>query len=178
MARIALDVSNETLLIRIQCAFQLLREQVGESNDRVERRPKFMTHAGEEFAFEPVRSLNFPIPYFELLILCGQLSGKFLMHRIDSRFSLFAAGDITHDRNDARPLGRTNGAEADLDWKLTPVFSLGEQFQAYTHRSRDGMFRVVVSVLVVTVPERFWNQNLYILAQQLLAFIAKYPFRR
>src|SRR5579862_10006428 len=66
MPRVLLDMHNEPLLGGIERAFQFFRQQVRKSNDRVERRPKLMAHAGEKLALEPVRALDFAVADFKL----------------------------------------------------------------------------------------------------------------
>src|SRR5215472_481564 len=101
----------------------------------MERCSKFVAHAGEELAFEPVCPLDFPVPDFELLVFGLQRSGELLMHCVELGFSLLTACDIPHNGDDPKRLRRPDRTEADLNGKLTPVLPPCEKLQTCAHRT-------------------------------------------
>ena len=58
MAPAAQDVGHVLVLPLVQIAVGLILEQLGESNDGIERRPKLMAHVGEELRLGAVGGLG------------------------------------------------------------------------------------------------------------------------
>ena len=108
-----------------------------------------MAHAGEEFAFEAVRSLQFTILFFQPLVGRCKLGRKLLVYGVNSRLGLPPIGNIPDDRHNPRTISRANRAEADLDRKLEAILPPSEEFQADAHRAHRRVFGVSVSVLVM-----------------------------
>src|ERR1700731_3194659 len=52
-------VSDVALLAIVQRAVAFIGEEVGETQDGIERRAQFVTHGGEELILEPTTALNF-----------------------------------------------------------------------------------------------------------------------
>lgn len=96
MSSIVKNVADEPVLLFIERAFQLFREQLRETDNRVQRRTQFMAHAGKELILEAVRLFDLEIAGLQLLILGRQLSGILLAQHADPVLDQLPFRDVTH----------------------------------------------------------------------------------
>ena len=55
-----MDVLDKPFLLFIQRTFEFFAQQLGESDDGVQRRTELVTHAGQELALKAVGPLDLP----------------------------------------------------------------------------------------------------------------------
>ena len=86
MQRVLMNMVQEPLLFLVERPFQFLGEQFRETDNCVQRSAKFMAHAGQKFALEPVGAFHFLVAKFELLA-----------RGVDFFFGDFSLRDIADD---------------------------------------------------------------------------------
>ncbi len=171
-----MDVAYKALLVVVQGPFQFFRQQLGESDDRVQRRAQLMTHAGQELAFQAIGPLHFTVAQLELLIGRRELSREGLVQRLDFLLGLLPLGDVPNDGADADAFFRLHRTQADLHRKARAVLALGVQIQAAAHGPGRGMRRIRGPVTLMPRAKVGWDQELHALSQQLGAAIAEHFF--
>src|SRR5260370_31611075 len=102
-------VSDVALLAIIQRAVTLIREQVGKTKNRVQRRAQFVAHRGEELILELTAAFRF--------FFCVQ-------HEL---FRPFAFGDIAQDAGEKEPRACLPAGQGKFYRKLCSVLSLPSQ---------------------------------------------------
>jgi len=83
VAGAVVDGGDVAALVFVERAVELLQQNPGETDDRVERRPQFVGHAGEKRALGPVGGLRLPHGALQQLVLLGQLAralAHFFLH--------------------------------------------------------------------------------------------------
>src|SRR5260221_11506286 len=89
------------------------------------------------------------------------------------RFGLPAGGDVHDDAQNQRAFRALNGADPDLDGKLGPVLSPGEQLPAGSHGPRRRRGMKVRSMSRVLAAEPLGHEEFNVLPDELFAFITK-----
>src|SRR5690349_11480659 len=102
-----MNMTEESSLRVIQRSLVLLFEEFGESDDGMQRRAEFVTHAGQNLALQAVGVFDFGVTGLQLLIGPPDLFLESLPFR-----------DVANDCKHAESVAVPVGTQADLDGKF------------------------------------------------------------
>ena len=166
MAGIALDMRQEALLLFVQRTGVLLREQLRESEDGVQRSPQLVTHAGQKFALQPIGPLYFLVPQRKLLIRRCELRGAPLQTLIQHPNLLFGPAPLADVAKHAHHVPRFRfrlwqRAQIDVDRELRAILADGIQIESGPHRPAYRMSTVMGAMSEMAAAKSLWEQSFH-----------------
>jgi len=120
---IDVNVVEKPLLFGIERTFSFFCEELGETDDGVERGAKFVADAGHEFAFELVEALGFLVPCFEL----GHVA---FLQSADALLRELSVGYVANDGGDVDAVFGIDGAQANFYREPGAILALREEIQS------------------------------------------------
>ncbi len=95
----------------------------------------------------------------------------------ERRLDLFTLADIPDGAEEVHAIRRRQGAEADLNGELAPIFAPAKEFEVSPHRTRMRGGRVILTMLGMHGMVPLGNQGLHALANELLPRIPEEHLR-